>query len=212
MRATIVSVNVGKAREVSAKAGVSGIFKEPAAGAVAVDAHGLANDAIIDTKHHGGLDQAVYAYCQSDYDWWAEQLGQPMEPGTFGENLTLSGIANADVAVGDRFACDTLTLEVTSPRIPCNTLAARMGDGGFVKKFYRANRSGFYCRVLKPGPIRSGTQMRYVPFSGERVLMTELMETYPYDRLDIASVARYLAAPIHRKLAARLDDIYGRVG
>lgn len=209
MQITVVSVNVGRAREVSAKAGISGIFKEPVPGAVAVDDHGLANDAIIDTKHHGGLDQAVYAYCQGDYDWWTEHLGEAMQPGTFGENLTLSGIVNADVAVGDRFECDTLAVEVTSPRIPCDTLAARMSDPGFVRKFYRANRSGFYCRVTRPGSIRQGTPMRHIPFSGERVLMTELMETYPYNRLDIASVARYLATPIHRKLAARLHQNYG---
>lgn len=209
MQTTVVSVNVGKAKPVASKGGMSGIFKEPVAGAVAVDAYGLANDAIIDTKHHGGLDQAIYAYCLSDYDWWTEQLGQRMEPGTFGENLTLSGIANADIAVGDRFACDALILEVTSPRIPCNTLAARMGDPGFVRKFYRANRAGFYCRVVQPGSIGQGASMRYVPFAGERVLMTELMETYPYDRLDIASVARYLATPVHRKLAARLNEMYG---
>jgi MOSC domain-containing protein YiiM len=209
MNVTVVSVNIGKPRKLDGKSYKTGIFKEPVAGSVAVDVHGLADDAIIDTEHHGGLDQAVYCYCQDDYDWWTQELGQPVAPGTFGENLTLSGIASADVCVGDRFGSATLDLEVTAPRIPCNTLAARMGDPGFVKRFYRANRSGFYCRVLKPGGIAPADVLRYTPFAGERVSMAELMETYPYNRLEIGTVARYLAVPAHRKLVAKLHELYG---
>ncbi len=208
MSVTATSVNLGTPQPLPGRKYKTGIYKEPAGVAVMVDAYGLAGDAVLDTKHHGGLDQAVYCYCQSDYDWWVEELGQPMAPGTFGENLTLSGLSNADVCIGDRFDNGELSLEVTSARIPCNTLAARMGDPGFVKRFHKANRSGFYCRVLKPGLLRAGDTLDRIPFSGERVTVAETMQTYPYERLDLATVARYLAVPFHRKLAARLHELY----
>lgn len=145
MEIAIASVNIGKPRTVPGKRYKSGIFKEPSLLPAKIGVYGLEGDAVLDTAHHGGLDQAVYCYCQADYDWWTEQLGEAIGPGTFGENLTLSGIANADVHIGDRFHGREVLLEVTSPRIPCNTLAARMGDPGFVKRFHAANRSGFYC-------------------------------------------------------------------
>ena len=78
------------------------------------------------------------------------------EPGTFGENLTIAGVETAQALIGDRLAIGDVLLEVTSPRIPCVTLAARMGDPGFVKRFRAAERPGFYCRVLQEGFVRAG--------------------------------------------------------
>ena len=209
MSVTVVSVNVGKLREVSAKSGLSGIYKEPAGGAVPVDAYGLEGDVIVDTKHHGGLDQAVYCYTTADYDWWLEQRHEPFLPGTFGENLTVSGISDAEIHIGDRFVSDGLTLEVTSPRIPCATFADRMGDPRFVAAFFKAQRPGFYCRVLKPGKVSAGDVFEHVPFSGEKVSLAEMMAAEPFTGLDPATVARMLAVPLHTKAAAKLHELYG---
>lgn len=137
----LISVNVGKAQPIAAKSGMSGIFKQPTQEAVAVTALGLQGDAIVDTQNHGGVDQAVYIYTVEDYDWWAAELGRPLAPGIFGENLTLAGAESASWAVGDCFAIGSVILQVTSPRVPCVTLATRMGDPQFVKKFTRAGAS-----------------------------------------------------------------------
>ena len=99
-------------------------------------------------KHHGGPDQAVYVYLSEDYDWWSKTLGRPIAPGTFGDNITISGLTSADLAIGDRLIAGDVVIEVTTPRIPCNTLAARMGDPGFVKAYRDAGRPGAYCRVI----------------------------------------------------------------
>ena len=96
---------------------------------------GLESDTICDTENHGGVDQAVYVYGVPDYDWWAEALAKPLQPGTFGENLTVSDLESAGLQVGDRLEVGTVVLEVTSPRVPCVTLAARMEDPTFVKRF-----------------------------------------------------------------------------
>ena len=83
----VVSVNV----KLPPAGGGTAIDKQPAAGPVAVTADGLEGDGVGDTEHHGGPDQAVYAYGTADYTWWAHELGRSLPPGTFGENLTIDG-------------------------------------------------------------------------------------------------------------------------
>jgi MOSC domain-containing protein YiiM len=206
---TVEAVSTGKAVPIATKSGMSGIGKRPRAGRVAIRSLGLDGDEIVDTENHGGVDQAVYCYCRSDYDWWQGGLGRDLRPGAFGENLTLAGMESADAGVGDRLACGTLVLEVTSPRIPCATFSAHMGDKQFVSRFFRANRTGFYCRVVAEGSLAAGDQLAYVPFGGRRVPVSELVERYGDRNLDADTVARFLAAPAHHKLHAEIAERYG---
>lgn len=152
----LISVNVGQPRPITTKSGLTGIYKEPQTAPVHVGSLGLAGDAICDTENHGGLDQAVYVYGMPDYDWWSRELGRELLPGTFGENLTVSGLESAAFHIGDRLRVGAVLLEITYPRIPCVTLAARMGDPTFVKRFRYAERPGLYCCVLVEGDVRVG--------------------------------------------------------
>lgn len=152
----LVSVNVGKPRAIKAKSGVSGIYKEPQTAPVYIDELGLEDDAICDTDNHGGVDQAVYLFGTTDYEWWSNELGKTLEPGTFGENLTITDLESADYHIGDRLRVGEVLLEVTYPRIPCVTLAVRMGDPKFLKRFRNAERFGLYCRVLEQGAVSVG--------------------------------------------------------
>ena len=156
----VLSVNIGSVQTMhNAKAsGKTGIYKQPVAGPVRITINGLPGDSIVSTKHHGGPDQAVYVYGGADYAWWSSELGRALAPGTFGENLTISDLASAGLAIGDRLHIGAVILEVTAPRIPCGTLAQRMGDPGFVKRFRAAERPGVYCRVVREG--RSGPASR----------------------------------------------------
>ena len=161
----LISVNVGVERAIrnAKSSGKTGIYKIPTPNPVEIGPYGLQGDVIIDTANHGGLDQAVYIYFTPDYAWWSAELGQELLPGTFGENLTISGIESAQIAIGDRFVTSQVTLEVTYPRVPCVTLAARMGDPTFVKRFRTAERPGVYCRVIQPGPVQVGEAVTYQP-------------------------------------------------
>lgn len=152
----LVSVCVGEPRAVNSKSGWTGIHKQPVAGPVEVGPLGLAGDHILDTKHHGGPEQAVYIYTVPDYAWWAQALGRPLAPGTFGENLLFSGLESAAVRLGQRFQVGAVLLEVASARVPCVTLAERMGDPTFVRRFREARRPGLYARVLQAGPVQAG--------------------------------------------------------
>ena len=107
------------------------------------------------------------------------------------------------ISVGDRFETGSVLLEVTSTRIPCNTLTARMGDPAFARHFMQAGRPGFYCRVLRDGVIQTGDAVTYTPFPGEPVTMPELLRTYGRNLSDEDRI-RYLAAPINDKLRAAL--------
>lgn len=192
----LVSVNVGKAQPIAAKSGQTGIYKRPAAEPVRVTKNGLQGDAVCDTDNHGGPDQAVYVYGSPDYAWWSEALGKPLEPGTFGENLTVSELESAELSVGDQFLVGDTVLEVTAPRVPCVTLAVRMGDPAFVKRFRYAERPGVYCRVLQEGSVQLGDAVRLEAYKGEALGVLEMFRHFYEPKLDEATLRRHLAAPI----------------
>ena len=198
----IISVNLGVEREMpNGKAvGKTGIYKLPVEQPVRVSRLGLEGDAICDTENHGGVDQAVYLYSAEDYAWWSQQLGAPLAPGTFGENLTISGQESAQFSIGDRLDCGDVLLEVTSPRIPCVTLALRMEDPQFVKRFRSAERPGFYCRVLREGSIQTGTPVRYEPYGGEKITILETFRDYYTPDESEQNLHRYLRTPVHYKV------------
>ncbi len=194
----LISVNIGQERTFSRnhKTYVSGIYKEPINGPIQINALGLAGDVIKDSKNHGGVDQAVYVYGQADYDWWASKLEQELVPGIFGENLTISELESADFQIGDRLKIGNVILEVTAPRIPCGTFAARMGDSGFAKKFRQAERPGLYCRVIQTGQVEAGQSVSVQPYEGETVSILEMYRNYYQSDETEAGLRRFLAAPI----------------
>jgi MOSC domain-containing protein YiiM len=196
----ILSINSGKAQPIAAKSGLSGIFKQPRQGEVTVSELGLSGDVIVDRENHGGVDQAVYVYCQRDYEWWRDNESISVRPGLFGENLTIEGMETADAHVGARLIGNNITLEITSHRTPCVTLGARMNDNTFPKRFLNTHRTGFYCRVIKEGSIKIGDQLTYKPLAGERVSISDLIKHAPYTNLDEQTLKRFLASPLHVKL------------
>ena len=204
----LVSVNIGTARAFKAKAGQTGIFKEPSEVPVRVTRNGLLGDAVCDTENHGGVDQAVYVYGVPDYAWWSETLGKELLPGTFGENLTVTDIDTASLQIGDRLHVGSVVLEVTAPRIPCVTLAARMNDKAFVKRFRQAERPGVYCRVIEEGHVQVGDEVTLYACEGETVGALELFRDFFKPHRDEATLRRHLAAPIDvRSRAAKEAEL-----
>ena len=202
----LLSVNVGREQPIenAGKSGYTGIFKRPVAAPVEVTRDGVAGDTISDTENHGGVDQAVYVFGEPDYAWWSVELGRDLPPGTFGENLTVSALESVEACIGDRLRLGSVVLEVTAPRIPCATLAARMGNPLFVKKFRRAERPGLYCRVLGEGRVRAGDPVVFERYEGVRVSALEIFRDFFDPHLDEATLRRHLAAPI--AVRARVED------
>ncbi|MFH8346008.1 MOSC domain-containing protein [Streptomyces sp. NPDC018045] len=163
----LLSVNVGRPRpmEYRGATGSTGIGKQPVDGPVAVSApgpkgvagSGLAGDAVVNLQHHGGDDQAVYAYAREDLDTWEKELGRELPAGMFGENLTTLGLDVTHALLGERWRVGPrLLLEVTSARIPCMSFQGRLGEPGWIKRFTQAGVPGAYLRVVEPGEIRAG--------------------------------------------------------
>jgi MOSC domain-containing protein YiiM len=140
--------------------GVTAIDKRPVDGPVHVRPLGLRADVQADRKHHGGTDQAVYAFADEDAAHFADLLGREVTPGLFGENLRTSGVDVTGAVVGERWAVgESLVLEVTKPRIPCATFARRLGEPQWVKRFMAEGRPGAYLKVVRSGPVEAGDRV-----------------------------------------------------
>jgi MOSC domain-containing protein YiiM len=201
----LISVNIGKPQTLvhPNRTETTGLFKQPIAGPVRINSLGLEGDFIASVKHHGGPDQAVYVYGTADYEWWSRELGREIGPGTFGENLTISDLECARFSIGDRLTVGAVTLEVTAPRIPCETFARRMGDPQFVKRFREAERPGLYCRVLQEGIVQAGDDVNLEPCRGETVTLLDVFHNFYDQRSNEETLRRLLQAPI--AIRARKD-------
>ncbi|MEV0707244.1 MOSC domain-containing protein [Nocardia aurea] len=133
--------------------GRTAIDKRPRPGRVEVRALGLEGDHVCDTEHHGGLNQAVYAYSEQDARRWGEELGRELPAGWFGENLRIDGLAVSDAVLGARWAIGETLLEVSAPRVPCATFGHWSGEEHWVKRFTLRSDTGAYLRVLRKGTI-----------------------------------------------------------
>jgi MOSC domain-containing protein YiiM len=156
---------------------------------------------VANTRHHGGPDQAVYVYSAEDYAWWASSLG-PLDYGTFGENLTFSGFG--DVCIGDRFKVGAVVLEVSAPRIPCDVLAAKMQDHGFVKKFRQAARPGFYARIVEPGLVYTGDPISKI--SSGTLPLVEVFALWYTPKPSTTELKRVLESPIAQRARAHYSE------
>jgi MOSC domain-containing protein YiiM len=193
---TLLSVNVGQLAPVApGQPKRTGIHKHPVGGVVLCDAMGLVGDAIGNAKHHGGPDQAVYLYSAEDYAWWSAELGRPCDAGLFGENLTIDAWWDAP-RVGDRVVFGDVTLELTAPRIPCATLAGRMGDPQFVKRFAAVNRGGAYARVITPGALEAGLTGTVTRGDAAWPPISELFAAWYRTPRNRAQLLEYTKAPL----------------
>lgn len=161
------SVNLGRpAPNPYKQSKATGINKVPHDGPVEVRApgpkrtglgSGLVGDHVGDGKHHGGDQQAVYAFAREDLDRWQQSLGRLLPNGHFGENLTTRGLDVSNARLGERWRIgDEVVLQVTCPRTPCATFRGRMAERGWLKRFTADERPGAYLSVVVPGRIRSG--------------------------------------------------------
>jgi MOSC domain-containing protein YiiM len=211
----VLSVNVGVPRSNPAKKlAMTGIDKRPVYDPVYVRPpgpkttglhSGLVGDPIGDTKHHGGDDQAVYAYAREDYDWWERKLGRQLAGGAFGENLTTIGFDVNAALIGEIWRIgEVLELQPTFGRIPCVTFQARMQEPHWLKRFTQENRTGAYLRVITPGHVRTGDPIEVVHRPAGSVSIAEAFRVY---MLEPQSLARLLdAEALPADLRAEVED------
>jgi MOSC domain-containing protein YiiM len=186
----LVAVNVGRPAplRIGDRVVRSGIVKGPAAGPVAVGSSGLAGDEQADRVNHGGPYKAAYAYAREDAAWWEEQIGRPLGPGAFGENLTLAGVDVTGARIGERWRIGSAEFEVSGPRVPCSKLGARMGDQRFPQRFVVAGRPGAYLAVIAPGTLEAGDRVAVVDRPDHDVTVGLVFEIALRDRARLAEL------------------------
>lgn len=135
-------------------------YKHPIVGRVAVGTLGLAGDGVADRKHHGGADKAVLAYAAAHYLYWRRALDRADLPhGAFGENLTVQGIDETGVCLGDRWQIGDAILEVSQPRQPCWKISRRWQIKTLTKQVTQTGYTGWYLRVIRPAEIAAGDEI-----------------------------------------------------
>ncbi|OWK44527.1 MOSC domain-containing protein [Fimbriiglobus ruber] len=204
MTAVVLSIQVGLPRHLGTSDATShfdqpwtsGFFKEPIAGPVHVGWTNLSGDGQADLVNHGGVDKAVLAYAATHYPAWRAELGQTELPyGAFGENLTIDGVTEGDVCIGDVWRAGLVVFEVSQPRQPCWKLARRWRIQELPGRVVETGRSGWYLRVREMGTIEAGTGMELVARPNPEWTVTRANHVMYFQRLDTAAMEELAAVP-----------------
>ncbi|MEE2754187.1 MAG: MOSC domain-containing protein [Candidatus Latescibacterota bacterium] len=160
----VVSVNIGAESSLNheGESLQTGIFKTPIEGPLFLTKTGFRGDVQVDRKNHGGPDKAVCVYCADHFPVWEEQTGSVFDPGIFGENLTVSGLTENTVGIGDVFLVGEALVQVSQPRQPCHKLSKKLGDLSFANRLIESGFTGFYFRILEAGFVGAGDEIAVV--------------------------------------------------
>jgi MOSC domain-containing protein YiiM len=182
----VLSINVGKPKQYDwmGEAVTTSIFKFPVEGEVQVSTLDLAGDEQADLSVHGGVHKAVYVYPHEHYAYWIEHGIKPLKMGNFGENLTVEGLLEGDVHIGDELEIGSARFAVTQPRLPCYKLQVRFNRPEMTKIFWNTRRFGFYLKVTREGSLAAGAPIAIVQRDPNTVSVADLIALYTGDRPD----------------------------
>ncbi len=174
---------------------MTGMCKKPVTIPVALTYQGFEGDGVGDLKHHGGSDKAVCVYGVNHYEYWEKVLGSKMPDAAFGENFSVTDMNEDGVCIGDLYRVGTATMQVSQPRQPCSTLAARYGREDFVKLVVDSGRTGFYLRVIEEGRVKAGDSLLLIEQDPCRVSIAFANRIYHHDRRNREGIEKVLAVP-----------------
>ena len=174
---------------------ITGMCKKPVTIPLVLTKHGFEGDGVGDLKHHGGSDKAVCVYAIDYYEYWERILNRKMPDAAFGENLSVTKMKEDEVCIGDIYRVGTTTVQVSQPRQPCSTLAARYGRENFVKLVVDSGRTGFYLRVLEGGRVKAGDEIFLVEQDPRRVSIAFANRIYHHERKNREGIEKVLAVP-----------------
>ncbi len=191
----VLSIQVGQSSDITARGKVwqTGIYKTPVEGPVFLDVNGLTGDRQVHENVHGGDGRALYAISNQAYQYWRTLVpnGVELNPGAFGENVTLDELDEPSIEVGDEFELGETLIQAMMPRFPCLLFASRMGMEENAQKIMRlSDHPGVLYRVLRPGFIDRGQSMVPVKRSGTGVTMTDFLKMTIDDKMSHADFNR----------------------
>lgn len=209
----IISTNIGEPRTINwkGKEVTTGIFKYPVDHGIFLGSEDVENDHVIDRRYHGGIDKACYLYPADHYKYWQNRYPDLELPwGIFGENLTVEGLHEAEVNVGDVFKIGEAVVQATQPRQPCFKLEFRFNDNRIVKQFIDSGYSGVYVRVIEKGHVKTGDSMQLIERK-QSLTIHKVYELLYTDKVQKAAVMQavndpFIAASCRRDLLKRWES------
>lgn len=180
MSSNLIAVQIGQPQTYTDEQGSweTAFFKSPVEEPIFLNSLGLDGDAVANTKHHGGPEQAVLLYSADHYPYWQTELGREFPYGAFAENLTISDMDEDTVCIGDIYQIGVVRLQITKPRIPCWKIARRWGIPDLTKRVTQTKRTGWYCRVLQMGEIAPGLSVELIERPNSAQTVAQAFEVY----------------------------------
>lgn len=174
----------------------TGIFKYEVEASIFLGSEEVINDHVIDRRYHGGADKACYLYSADHYPFWKNKFpDQEWRWGMFGENLTVSGLDESEIKIGDCFQIGDAVVQVTQPRQPCFKLGVRFGDQTVVDDFWMSSFSGVYVRVLKAGAVKKGNEMQLIERNPESLSISQVFSVFRSNRNNLEFIQKAIADP-----------------
>lgn len=171
----------------------TGIYKKSVAQGISLGLTDVVGDTVVDRKYHGGIDKACYLYSADHYSFWKEKFPElEWDPGMFGENLTVQGLDEANIMIGDIYKIGSAIIQVSEPRRPCSILGIRFGTQQMVKQFHNSDYPGIYVRVLKEGHVKSGDQF-LLKERKETISIKEVYSLFSYNSKNVILAKKTIA-------------------
>ena len=209
----IISTNIGESKTIdwNGKKVKTGIFKYQVNQAIFLDIEDVKNDNVIDRRYHGGKDKACYFYSADHYKYWQNLYpGLEMPWGMFGENLTVEGLNEADINIGDIFQIGETIVQATQPRQPCFKLEFRFMNNQIVRQFVDSGFPGVYVRVLEKGKVKTGDKLIQIEKKNSLSIrkVYELLYTSEFQKeaIELAVNDPFLAESCRKDLLKRWGD------
>lgn len=194
----VISTNIGEKVTIvhNGKEEQTGIYKYPVEAPVYLGRTGVLKDHVMDTRYHGGVDKACYMYPVENYTYWQSIYPNlNLQWGMFGENLSIEGLSESTVRIGDIYKIGEAEVQVSQPRQPCYKLGIRFNDPKVVKQFSNSEFPGIYVRVLKEGYVRVGDEIELLQAQTDSLSVTEIFELLMKRQRDLSQIEKALSDP-----------------
>jgi MOSC domain-containing protein YiiM len=175
----IISTNIAEPKTIvwQGEEVTTGMYKKATTNSLFLTANGVKDDSVIDTRYHGGTDKACYFYSADHYEMWKQEYPDlDWEWGMFGENMTVEGLNEADVRIGDIYELGLAIVQVTQPRQPCFKLGHRFNDAKMVQKFISKKLPGVYVKVIREGNVSAESTMHLIARNPENMTVAEVFD------------------------------------
>lgn len=191
----VIATNISETKEILYRGKIvkTGIYKYPVQEGIYLEAEDVKGDSVVDRRYHGGVDKACYLYGVQSYPIWKEQYPNlDWSYGMFGENLTILGLDERILKIGEQYSIGDAIIEISQPRQPCFKLGVRFESQTIIKKFINSTYSGIYVRVIKNGLVKPNDIMERIVDKPENPTIAEVFNCLYNQELKRSQIEKVL--------------------